>query len=123
MTFIAADSTIDRDYGPAVVLSRDTEGTLTAVISAEGLEPTRRPNAEELGLGISSLDPLTVTVSDPAGARADVVNTLTRVCSRALLSAVSATTGQTLTAAGASAATHRLSLTLRRALRNIDEAV
>lgn len=60
-------TTYDVRYLPRVQLTIDDEGpSYTAVVdSISGLAAQREPTSEEIGLGISSLSPPTITASTP----------------------------------------------------------
>lgn len=119
MTFTAATTTWDTTYTPKAVVSRDTDGALTVTLELEGLEPIRTPTSEENAAGISSFEPVTVTMTD-GGDRPLAIRNLMKACGRGLTAAASSTRGG-LTAVEMSMLWLRTSIAVRGALRNIDE--
>jgi len=122
-TFTAATVTYDRSYSPAVTLTRDTTGKLTAIIEVTGLAPDRTPNAEERKAGITSLDPPTVESRSRAN-RAKTIRFLLDAGHRAVAESVKATEGQaTLTPADLSIICYKVSSAIRASLRAIGEDI
>src|SRR5690606_22459992 len=120
MSFPAATTTWDTDYTPAVTLTRDTDGALTAVLGVSGLEALRTPTAEETAAGVSSLDPVTVYVAD-GGDRPAATRRLVQACWRGLAAATASTLGRDLQPAELSSLYARTSIAVRGALRAIEE--
>src|SRR5690606_35588093 len=107
-------------YTPAVALTRDTDGALTAVLGVTGLAALRTPTAEETAAGISALDPVTAYVSD-GGDRPAAIRRLVQSCCRGLAAATASTLGRDLLPAELSSLYARTSIAVRGALRAIEE--
>lgn len=118
----AATVVSDRPYAPKVTLERDTSGTLTATLEIEGLDPQRDPNTEERAAGVVSFDPLRVFAADQTSRRAAILRLLS-AAQRATFSAIASSNGATPQPAQLSAIAWRVSIAVRRALREMDENI
>jgi len=120
MAYTAATHIWDTSYTPKVTLTRAVDGALTVVIEVTGLDPLRTATAEEQAAGITSLDPLTVSVHDDSD-RPAAIRRLVRSSHRGLASAVASTLGRALKPTELTMICARCTAAVRGALRAIDE--
>jgi hypothetical protein len=109
-------ATFDVKATPRVTVSVDTNGVYTAVVEIDGLSATRYVSFEEKSVGITALNPPTVTVDD--------LRKLIDGCIRATLAAVSSSLGGGLGGPGAMLMlAMRTVIGVRGALRRLDEEI
>jgi len=111
--------TFENAVTPRVTLTLD-EGVYTAVIEVDGVAPQRAVTAEELSLGVRSLDPPTVRIRqrrDPLDTWRDLVD----LAQLAVSAAITSTTGTTGGPVGILFTYLRVSIGVRGALRALGE--
>lgn len=108
------------DGRPKVTLTRDDDDGLEAIIEVDGLEPTRDTTAEERAVGITSLDPPTVSVRDRSD-RAEVLRALIDGGNRAVNASATSTLGETGGAYGMACSCYRVSSAIKAAIRMLSD--
>ena len=121
---VTRPATVEYDpiWGPRVTLTADEDGGFTAVIEVAGNAPQRGTTAEEREAGITSLDPPTVVVS-ALETPYDTHRALIDGAWRAVASAASSTTGESGGPGGLIMTCLRVTMTMRHALRLLDEEI
>ena len=118
-------ATVDPLWGPAVTVTKATDGSYSAVFTIEDNAPVRSVTAEETLAGITSLDPPTVTASAQATA-AQTHRALIDASKRAVTSAVESTllaSAETLTPGQYLMMSFRVAAVVRKALRELGEDI
>lgn len=111
----------DVDGIPRVTLTK-TSSAYTAIVEVAGLAPVRGTNADERFVGITSLDPPTVTVKrqrDPAKSMRALIDG----CIRAVQASSSSTTGDTGGPGALLMITTHVAMGVRGALRLLQEDI
>lgn len=113
----------DTSFAPKVTLTKDDAGGFTAVIEVEGLDPQRGTSADERAMGITSLDPPTVTVSARASAYSTHRALIDASWRAVSASATSTLGGDTGGPAGLICTCLRVTAAVRHALRLLEEEI
>jgi len=104
---------------PRVTLTLEDDGSYTAVLEVEDLEPQRSVSAEELAAGITSLEPPTVNIT-PQRTTAETHRRLIDAAQRAVVASVTSTTGDSGGPGGLLMSYLRVARGVRHALRMLD---
>lgn len=120
MTTVVYDSV----GSPRVTLTKDGT-TYTAVLEVEGLDVQRSETAEERFIGITSLSPPTVVISERVARlqRTSQHRALIDAAQRAVAAACTSTTGETGGPGGLLMTYYRVARAVRRALRLLGEEI
>jgi len=112
----------DASTGPKVTLTRTDAGGFQCVLEVDGLEPQRATTAEERAVGITSLDPPTVVIA-PQATSAKTHRALIDASWRAVSASATSTTGETGGVAGLLMTCLRVTMSVRHALRLLEEEI
>lgn len=110
------------NWGPDLELTVDDDGGISCTITLDEFEPTRDTNAEERSIGITSLDPPTVSVR-ARSTRYATHRAFIDACKLAVLAATEATDGESGGPAGMLMSNIRVGMAVRHALRLAGEDV
>lgn len=109
-------------WGPDVELTVDDAGGISCTLTLDELEPTRDVTAAEQAIGITSLDPPTVSVRARANSY-DTHRALIDAAKLAVLAASEATDGDSGGPGGMLLSNLRVSMAVRHCLRLADEDI
>lgn len=109
-------------WGPDVTVTVDDAGGIECVLTIDELEPTRETSADERAMGISSLDPPTISVR-ARSTRYDTHRALLDASALAVSASAQATDGASGGPGGLLIMNYRVKTAIRHALRLAGEDI